>query len=275
VTLGLELARRASLAIDNARLYTGHRHIARTLQRSLLPRRLPKIPGVEIAVRYRAAGYQNEVGGDFYDLVSIGEGDRFAAIVGDVCGKGAEAAAVTALARYTLRAGALQGDDAAQMLRLLNAALREYGDEGDPAFCSFCTVGLVEIALREGGTELAVFSGGHPNPIVLRADGRVETATAHGPLLGVVEDPEWRSQTLMLEPGDTLVLYTDGVTEARADGVALGEHGLREVLGELELRAASAARIVETVERAAVARQEGEPRDDIALVALRSAPAPA
>ena len=129
VQLAEELARRAATAIDNARLYTERTHIAHTLQAKLLPERLPAIPGALLAARYRAAGELNEVGGDFYDVFPR-SADEWAIVVGDVSGKGPEAAAVTALARYTLRAGALEDDEPAKALRRLNGAMRTPGEPG-------------------------------------------------------------------------------------------------------------------------------------------------
>src|SRR5204863_3225944 len=123
VQLAVELGRRAGVAIDNARLYTERSEIAHALQAKLLPERLPAIPGARLAARYRAAGELNEVGGDFYDVFPRAEGE-WALVVGDVSGKGPEAAAVTALARYTLRAGALDDDAPGKALRRLNVAMR-------------------------------------------------------------------------------------------------------------------------------------------------------
>ena len=209
VELFEDLARRAALAIDNARLYEERANVARTLQRSLLPPVLPDVPGVELAARYVAAGEGNEVGGDFYDCFRTGDGE-WAVVIGDVCGKGAEAAAVTALARYTVRASAtLHSDSPGVVLQDLNDAIRR-----ETPHSRFCTVLYVSLALHGDRVTGCIASGGHPLPLILRADGRVETAGLPGTLLGILPDPEIRPQNLVLRPGDSMILYTDGVIEA-------------------------------------------------------------
>ena len=153
--LGLaeELARRAATAVDNARLYAERAYIARTLQESLLPPTLPEIGGVEVAARFRAAGDGNEVGGDFYDLFDTGDAN-WAVVMGDVCGKGAEAAALTALARYTLRAAAMRQDSPSDVLSTLNEALvRQRAD------AQFCTVAFARLQRDGAGTRITVASG--------------------------------------------------------------------------------------------------------------------
>src|SRR3954452_15647017 len=170
------LGRRAALALENARLYASTRHIARTLQQSLLPRAMPEIPCVHLAARYRAAAEGQDVGGDFYDAFEIGE-RRWGIAVGDVCGKGAEAAALTALARYTIRAVGDRGP-AAVMSLLNEAVLRDQGvDE------RFLTALFAE--LRHGDDEvlLDIAAGGHPAPFVVRADGTIEGVAVQGPLV--------------------------------------------------------------------------------------------
>jgi hypothetical protein len=163
-----DLARRAGLAVDNARLFQATRSLARTLQESLLPASFPEIPGVRITARYRAAEQGQEVGGDFYDAFAVAPG-RWGIAIGDVCGKGPRAATITALARYTIRAVA--DGDAAAVLRLLNqAALRDRVSLGD----RFLTAVFALATNREGRLELSLAAGGHPPPIVLRADGRTE-----------------------------------------------------------------------------------------------------
>ena len=180
VDLVEELARRAGLSVDNARLYTERSAIAHTLQAELLPSRLPDIPGVRVAVRYRAAGELNEVGGDFYDVFERRDGG-WAFEIGDVSGKGAEAAAVTALARHTVRTASLQPASPRELLETLNDALlvQRAGSE-------FCTVCLARLSLDgDGRGRLTVALGGHPPALVLRADGSVEALGEPGTLLGV------------------------------------------------------------------------------------------
>jgi serine phosphatase RsbU (regulator of sigma subunit) len=265
VDLAEELARRAGLSIDNARLYTERTAIAHTLQAELLPARLPDIPGVRVAVRYRAAGELNEVGGDFYDVFALRRANEWAFEIGDVSGKGAEAAAVTALARHTVRTASLQPAVPRELLGTLNEALlvQRAGSE-------FCTVCLCRLVVDGERGVLTVALGGHPPALVLRASGVVEAVGDAGTLLGVFADPDLTDVSAALGPGDTVLLYTDGVTEAGPAGSEIGEDGLAELLGGL--RGLSPEEIVDAVERAAVEAQAGRPRDDIALVAFALCP---
>jgi PAS domain S-box-containing protein len=266
VDLVEELARRAGLSVDNARLYTERSAIAHSLQAELLPSRLPDIPGARLAVRYRAAGELNEVGGDFYDVFER-RGGGWAFEIGDVSGKGAEAAAVTALARHTVRTASLQPASPRELLETLNEALlvQRAGSE----FCTVCLAGL-SLDAAAGRGRLTVALGGHPPALVLRADGSVEALGEPGTLLGVFRDPELHEVDTELLSGDTLLLYTDGVTEAGPAGAEIGEDGLAELLAEM--RGMSPDEIVDAVEQAAVAAQDGKPRDDIALVAFALGP---
>jgi serine phosphatase RsbU (regulator of sigma subunit)/PAS domain-containing protein len=267
VDLAEEIARRAGLAIENARLYTERSRIAHTLQAELLPNRMPDIPGASVAVRYRAAGELNEVGGDFYDVFERRDGG-WALVIGDVSGKGAEAAAVTALARHTVRTAALEPASPSDLLLTLNEALLT-----QRAGTEFCTVCVAALTPRpDGGALLRVALGGHPPALVLRADGRVEQHGHPGTLIGVFADPALEEVEVDLDPGDVVLLYTDGVTEAGPTGSEIGEDGLAEILGRLVGR--SPEQIVAAIERAAVDAQDGRPRDDIALVALRLEPQP-
>ncbi|HEY0632623.1 MAG TPA: SpoIIE family protein phosphatase [Thermoleophilaceae bacterium] len=262
VDLVEELARRAGLSVDNARLYTERSAIAHTLQAELLPSRLPTIPGVDVAVRYRAAGELNEVGGDFYDVFERRD-QGWAFEIGDVSGKGAEAAAVTALARHTVRTASLQPASPRELLETLNEALlvQRAGSE----FCTVCLIGLSLAADRSLG-RLTVALGGHPPALVLRANGVVEALGVSGTLLGVFWDPQLREMEAELRPGDTVLLYTDGVTEAGSPDAEIGEEGLAELLAGMH--GMSPEEIVDAVEQAAVEAQAGKPRDDIALVAF-------
>ncbi|MDQ3958325.1 MAG: PAS domain S-box protein, partial [Actinomycetota bacterium] len=205
--LAEELARRAAVAIDNARLFQERAHVARTLQRSLLPPNLPEIPGVELAARYEPAGEGNDVGGDFFDVFRWGR-RRWALVIGDVSGKGADAAAVTGLARHTLRAAALAQRSPSSILRVLNEALLAEGPED-----KFSTVVFANLEKTDDGVCLTASSGGHPSPLVLRSDGTIEEVAAPGTLIGAFRDVDLTDQFTYLEPGDVVVFYTDGITD--------------------------------------------------------------
>lgn len=260
--LAEDLSRRAALALDNARLYSERMAISQSLQRSLLPPGLPQIPGVEVEVIYRAAGEGNEVGGDFYDLFPIRDG-AYGFAIGDVCGTGPEAAAVTGLARHALRLLAREGFGGPAVLERLNAAIL---DEG--ARSRFLTLLYGELWPQEDGSAvLKVVCAGHPLPLRLRQDGTVEPAAEPQPLLGVMEDLELYEQMVTLDPGDVLLCVTDGVTERREGTRMLGDDGLIDVLTTCTglTAGAVASRVLRAVERFAA-----EPAsDDMAILAMR------
>jgi PAS domain S-box-containing protein len=264
VELAQEVARRCATAIDNARLYSDRAYIARTLQQSLLPVELPDIPGIETAARFRPTGEGNEVGGDFYDVFETGN-RGWTVVMGDVCGKGPDAAAVTALARYTLRAAAMRERLPSRSLAVLNEALLRQRDDR-----RFCTVAYAYIEKLDRGARAGISTGGHPLPLMLRADGTVESVGAPGTLLGVVPDPNLDDQAVTLEPGDSLVFFTDGVIESRADSDGVLDE---RRLGELVATCAGSGpdAIAARIEEAAVMSQNGRPRDDIAVLVLRVA----
>ncbi|MFD6326855.1 SpoIIE family protein phosphatase [Streptomyces sp. NPDC058442] len=260
--LAEDLSRRAALALDNARLYSERTAISQSLQRSLLPPELPVIDGVEVEVIYRAAGEGNEVGGDFYDLFPISDG-AYGFAIGDVCGTGPNAAAVTGLARHALRLLAREGLSGPAVLERLNSAIL---DEG--ARSRFLTLLYGELRPQEDGSaELKVVCAGHPLPLRLRQDGTVEPAAEPQPLLGVIEDLDLYEQTVTLDPGDVLLCVTDGVTERREGLNMLGDDGLAEVLKTCTglTAGAVAARIMRAVERFA----SDAPSDDMAILAMR------
>ncbi|MFI1166332.1 SpoIIE family protein phosphatase [Streptomyces sp. NPDC020801] len=260
--LAEDLSRRAALALDNARLYSERTAISQSLQRSLLPPGLPHIEGVEVEVIYRAAGEGNEVGGDFYDLFPIRDG-AYGFAIGDVCGTGPEAAAVTGLARHALRLLAREGFGGPAVLERLNSAIL---DEG--ARSRFLTLLYGELWPQEDGSaQLKVVCAGHPLPLRLRQDGSVEPAAEPQPLLGVMEDLELYEQTVTLDPGDVLLCVTDGVTERREGTRMLGDDGLADVLTTCTglTAGAVAARIMRAVERFA----SDAPSDDMAILAMR------
>ncbi|MFD5000742.1 PP2C family protein-serine/threonine phosphatase [Streptomyces buecherae] len=184
------------------------------LQKSLLPDTLPTIPGVETAAHYHIAS-PDRLGGDFYDVFPL-DGERFAFFLGDVCGKGPQAAAVTSLTRYTLRAAALHDADPASALATLNTVLHDrYTGSGDPRYCT-AIFGILTPGASPGRPTVQLASGGHPPAVVLRADGTAAfLPTPGGLLVGVLPDAHFATAETVLTPGDTLLLYTDGLTEAR------------------------------------------------------------
>jgi PAS domain S-box-containing protein len=243
-------------------------NLARTLQESLLPPDLPHIFGAEIAARYHPAGDGAEIGGDFYDVFQVGESD-WCAVMGDVCGKGASAARLTALARYTLRAAAIRSSSIARNLEVLNVALVRQAEIDRPRGENrFATAALVRFHPDRRGLAVRCGSGGHPAGVIVRADGRVDEVLARGPLLGVFEDVRFRPSDERLEDGDVLVLYTDGVTEARRDREEFGEQRLFDLLARCA--GMSAADLTAAVESEVLAFQHGVARDDIAVLAIRA-----
>ncbi len=214
------LARRdeaITLALDNARLFDEQRHIAETLQLGLLPAELQSPPGASLAARYWPAGTAALIGGDFYDAFQVDD-QRYALLIGDVCGKGIESAGLTGLARHTARATARDATTAAEVLRSVHVAMM---DHRPSTYCTMCFLFLGE--LDHGGLQVTMSLGGHPQPLVRRADGTVHEIGTPGSLLGFFE-PELTDTTFVLGPGDVLVLYTDGLTDAPGEqAVPLGE----------------------------------------------------
>ncbi|AVV44468.1 histidine kinase [Streptomyces sp. P3] len=210
---------------DRARL----KEALAALQQSLLPATLPKVPGVETAVYYHTAA-PDRLGGDFYDLFAL-DGSRWAFFLGDVCGKGPKAAAVTSLTRYTLRAAALHDPDPVTALTTLNTVLHERYTGGDPRYCT-AIFGILTRAPDTGRVTVSLASGGHPPALVIRGDGETDfLPTPGGLLVGVLPQATFTPAATTLGPGDTLLLYTDGLTEARTgpDRADLyGDHALRD-----------------------------------------------
>jgi PAS domain S-box-containing protein len=255
-----EVGRRAGLAIDNARLYSERATIAAKLQESLLPRQLPNISGLELAARYLAAGAV-EVGGDFYDVFATGDGG-WALVVGDVRGKGVDAAAVTGMVRSTLRAVALHEPRPSRVLSALNDVLVHEGD-----LELFCTTIYARVMPTGDHARLIVASGGHPLPLVLRVDGTVQAAGTPGMLLGAFPEVDCPEAALELGVGDALVIYTDGVTERRRGQVLLGEAGLAQVL--TEHAGVDASQLADRIEQTVATFQPDPPRDDMAVLVAR------
>jgi PAS domain S-box-containing protein len=268
------VADQCAQALSRARLYDLERlgrdraeadrrriqQLNRALQTSLLPPSLPAIPGLEVSAHYQPALAGMEVGGDFYDVFDTG-GD-WAVVVGDVCGKGPEAAAVTATVRWTLRSIAMDIRQPAQVLRKLNEAMvHQHLDD------RFCTVAYTRVVPTSQGVRLSVCRGGHPAPLVLRSTGEIESVGAPGSLIGVLDDVQLWEETTQLHPGDAFIMYTDGVTEARQNGEQFGESGLLDTL--TDCAGSDAQTIGAAIEAAVLGFGGPEPSDDVAVLVLR------
>src|SRR5215207_9175930 len=257
------LADRAALALDNARLHEQQKHIASVLQHSLLPRSLPEIKGFEASSRFLAAGEAYEVGGDFYDVFRSGSGS-WTAVIGDVCGKGPEAASLTALARYTIRTATSPESSPSDVLRTLHDSISS--ERSDFRFCTAALARIRTPSNRNGTAQLTVSLGGHPLPIILRQDGSVDAIGRPGTLLGVLPSPVLADADGTLDVGDSLILYTDGVLDV-SDSAERGDpNWLAKQLPELAGK--SAEEIAQGLVDAAIERHGGEPRDDIAILVL-------
>ena len=237
--------------------------LARTLQSTLIPPSPPNLPGLDVSAAYRPAGDGEEVGGDFYDVFQIKSGDWVVAL-GDVCGKGVEAAVVTALVRYSLRALTVQEEHPSAVLRALNLILLDDGTD------RFCTVVLVRLRLEPDGWVATISSGGHPLPLHASEDGTVTEAGESGSLVGVLPTVAVHDTEIRLVPGDLLVMYTDGVTEGRRGDEFFGENRLTDSVREHRGAVLPAEGILGDV----LAFQKGTARDDIAVVAVRVPPPP-
>ncbi len=238
------------------------RELARTLQAGLLPVYLPEPAGIEAAAYFRPGGSGTEVVGDFYDLFQSSEG-TWEAVVGDVCGKGVPAATVTALARYTIRAAAMASDAPRSVLATLNRALLDQQPEDG----RFLTAAVAKLTPSADGVEVSLCSGGHTPALLRRADGTVEALGTPGTLLGAFDEVTLHDARAVLGPQDALVLYTDGITEARNGPERFGEGRLRAVLSG---PAASAEELAVRIEDAVADFALGDPADDMAVLVLRA-----
>jgi serine phosphatase RsbU (regulator of sigma subunit) len=250
-------------ALENAERFHERDRVAIALQETLLPPLLPSIKGVELGARYRAAMAEHLVGGDFYDVFRAGE--RWGAIIGDVCGTGPEAAAVTGVARYTVRALAPSSSSPAQTLTSLNHALVHQRTER-----RFLTAMLLLFEVGDGGVEITLARAGHPPPALVRSDGSVTMLEEpRGTLLGIFDDAPVEDGEVRLEPGDSLVLYTDGVVEARSpDKEQFGYSRLIDLLVSSAGRTADG--IARRVELAVADWAGGNITDDVAILVLRA-----
>ena len=257
VSFGMEVATHAAMALDNARLYEQQRDIASILQQALLPRTLPEIDGAAVAVRHRPGRAGTEVGGDFYDLFEMGEG--WMAVVGDVCGKGPEAAALTALVRHTLRATAKLGP--AQAVMRVHEAIRASGEN------TYCTLCCAELRKTPTGMSARITTAGHPEPRVVMNGGEVLRLEVTGPLVGILDDPEFEVQDVSLPAGSTFFMCSDGIPEARRNGELFGDDRLEELLARMSSLGPS--EMLAELEGQVISFVSGRPRDDLALFALR------
>ena len=234
--------------------------MARTLQSTLLPPESPRIPGLDVGAVYRPAGSGLEVGGDFYDVFQIAV-DDWAVVVGDVCGKGVDAAVVTALARYSCRAAAVEHADPSRVLAIVNGVLLHHDGR------RHCTAALARLRREDGAWSLTMSLAGHP-PALVRAGEATEPVEfgRFGSLLGVFDEPRFFVDSSALQAGDVVVMYTDGVTEARREHHLFGETRLRRLVRDA---GGSAQNIADEVLGDVLAYQRGDPRDDIAVVVVK------
>lgn len=259
-----DLAARAATAIANSRAHLTRTAIAHTLQHSLLPPEVPVLPGLEVAARYRPLGDDVEVGGDFYDVFAAG-GGRWGVVIGDVSGKGVPAASLTALARYTVRTAARGGSGPSAVLDVLNNSILD-----DGAGERFCTVALVLLRHDSGGVHFALSCGGQPLPMLVDRDGDVRPVGQPGTAIGLFANPKLTDVSTTLGPEEILVLYTDGVVEARSPTGAFAD-GLLEAT--LHTCAGAPAEVVaEAIETALLDFAGGRPRDDTAILVIRRPP---
>ena len=261
VALAELLGSRVADALDNLWLTSQHRQIASTLQRALLPPASPDIAGIDLAVRYVPAGIAVDAGGDFYDVFRT-TGTTWSVLIGDVCGSGSDAAAVTSIARHTVRAAARHGFDHDAVLDWLNEAVRLSNRD------LFCTAAYATLEVVDGEWWIVSTSGGHPLPVVASEAGEAELLGRHGRLLGIFEETSAHVVRRRLEVGDIAVFYTDGITDLPPPHGRTEEDVAGDVGRFVEL--ASADAIADALHRSVTDRLSAEERaDDIALVVLR------
>ena len=246
-------------ATEAARLHASE--LAETLQQTLIPPSPPSIDGLTMSAAYRPAGDGREVGGDFYDVFQVADGE-WLVVIGDVTGKGVAAATVTSFVRHVVRDLAIRQPDPAALLLELNQALLDHPTD------KFCTIVVVRLIRRDGDWQLRASAGGHPLPLLRRNDGTTVELGTHGPLVGVLAEPSYATFEHVLAD-DIVVLFTDGVVEARQDRELFG---LERLLELVSATSADVSAITESVVAAALAFQDGDPRDDIAVVTLQGEP---
>jgi sigma-B regulation protein RsbU (phosphoserine phosphatase) len=261
-----EYERELMRAKDRAEASEGRaRVLVRTLQQTLIPPSSPAVEGLDIAATYRPAGDGDEVGGDFYDVFEIGD-DDWIVVVGDVTGKGVEAAMITALARYTIRAAAIRTRDPRRILATLNEALRR--DETK----RLCTAAVARLTRRQGMWDVTTCHGGHPLTLLVRRGAPPVELGEPGTLLGAFEEPSLHLTGARLAVGDAIVLHTDGVTEGRRERELFGEE---RALASLRHHAGSANGLTYGLLDDLLEFQGGPTTDDIVIVTVQVLPAPA
>lgn len=259
VALAQQVASRFAMALDAARLYEDRARVATVIERSLRPAALPELPYVSLASSFRPAAEHLQVGGDFYDVHAHDEG--CVVVLGDVCGKGIEAAVLTGQARQTIRTAALFDNSPARLLATLNDVLC---DEASERFVTAVCVGVRP--LDDGSLALDVATAGHPSPLVVRADGTVEELPVHGRLAGVTPGVAYESVPAVLAPGDLMLLFTDGIYEARG---SVDIYGMDRLVHLVSGYAGSLPQVLcEAIERAVVDHLGGLAHDDITMLAL-------
>jgi phosphoserine phosphatase RsbU/P len=268
VVLITDIARRAALAVQNAQSAAAHVAVSQALQQALLPRAVPVAPGLDLAAEYLPASRGSDVGGDFYDVLTV-DAERFLVSIGDVCGKGARAAARTGLVRDVLRVLVRDGHGLTDAVHMLNDVMMEAADP-----LQFCTLAAALVRRSSGdeppGLAVELLLAGHERPVLLRADGRAEQVGAFGTAVGLLPQVLVEATTFRLGPGDTLLLYTDGVTERRRGREQFGPDRL---LALARRSAGRSAREIVAAVRDAVERFSSSPAtDDVALLAVRARP---
>jgi serine phosphatase RsbU (regulator of sigma subunit) len=256
-----ELCSRSALALDSARIYEDHARVTRVLEDSLRPPALPRIPGLDVAACFRSAAAHLAIGGDFYDV--HGSDDDWLVVLGDVCGKGVEAAVLNGRARQSIRTAARFDRRPSRILSTLNDVL--YEDDSD----RFVTVACARVRPRAGTGRFRVdvAVAGHPAPMLVRADGTVEQPDVTGRLAGALPNPDgYREVTVEIGPQDTLVLFSDGIHEARGERGLYGLDRLRTLLSRYA--GTGAATVVEAVERDVVEHLDGNGHDDMTALAV-------
>ncbi len=253
-------AARAALALDSARIFEEHSHVTRVLEENLRPRALPTVPGVEFATTIRTAEEHLEIGGDFYDV--HGSDDDWIVVLGDVCGKGVDAAVLNSRARQSIRTAARFDRSPSQILATLNDVL--YDDGSD----KFVTVVCVRLRPKPaGGLSATIATAGHPAPLIVRHDGTVEQPSVSGRLAGVIpHDDPYVAVDVRLAPGDAMLLFSDGIYEARGGSGLFGMDRLKDLVGRYA--GAGPAAMCEAVERSVIEHLDGAAHDDMTALVL-------